>query len=199
LAGAAVSDDNGRAAVVGAAVTGASARIARDAAAAEGDQLPMFEAPTRFHGPRAAAVQAAIERRSGPGRPPGAVNKSTKAMREYLLGRGINPLVALMRYALMPPDLLAAELGCSKLEAFREWRSLQDAIAPYLFGKAAPTDEDGKAVPIFQMAFGMFGAPASAGGIEPWRYMESEQNQALRDVTPGVSHGGVSHEREKPA
>jgi hypothetical protein len=190
-----MSGDQGRAAVVADAVTGVAAGIAAADRAAADAQMPMFEVPTRFHGPRADAVRAAVERRSGPGRPPGAVNKSTKAMREYLLARGVNPLVALARYALMPPDLLAQELGCSVIEAFREWRSLQEALAPYLFGKAVPIDDEGKPVPFLQMNVG--GVLVAPGGDRepPWvtALREMQQNQGFLEPPKDVSHADMSH------
>lgn len=194
-----MSARTGRDGVIAEAISGGAAGIARDRAAAEAAQLGMFEVPTRFHGPRADAVRQAVARRAGPGRPEGARNKSTVAMREYLLARGVNPLIALMRYALMPPDLLAAELKCSILEAFREWRALQEALAPYLFGKAAPLDDDGKPVPLLSLHVGGLAIAPSGGAEAPWitALHEIEQNQRVIEHGAGVSHGDASHDGGK--
>ena len=192
-----MSAENGARAVVADAVSGVAARIAGERAAAE--QISMFEVPTRHAGARAEALQSAIEHRRERGRPPGAVNKSTKIFRDYLLARGVNPLQAMMQWSLHTPTSLAAELGCTRLEAFDRLMDLWGDLAPYFGAKMVPVDDLGRAAPMMLMQFGRFGVPKEAGGRAPWEYLESEQNQALLDVTADVSHGDVSHEREKPA
>jgi hypothetical protein len=188
-----VSGDNGTAAVVGDLVSGVAAGIVGARAAAEGEQLPMFEVPTRHTGAHAEALQRALEHKRSRGRPPGAVNKSTKEFREWLLKRGVHPLQTMMQWALHSPTSLAAELGCTRLEAFDRLVALHEALAPYFASKMVPVDDEGRPVPFMMMQFGNFGAAPSAGGQAPWRYLDSEQNQALAPPQGPVSHGDVSH------
>lgn len=96
------------------------------------EQLELLQPRTRFSGARARAIRATVEREGRVGRPPGAANLATEEWRKFLFSKGVSPLVAMARYAMMPPDLLAQELGCSKLEAFDRWQRLQEALAPYL-------------------------------------------------------------------
>ena len=192
-----MSADNGRAAVVAEAVNGVAAEIAGDRAAAAGEQLPMFEAPTRFSGPRAGHLQRALEHKRSRGRPPGSVNKSTKAFREWMLARGVHPLQAMMQWALHSPTSLAAELGCTREEAFGHLRGLWADLAPYFASKMVPVDDEGRPVPMFMMQFGQFGAPKEAGGQPPWDYLKTLENQALPAPEDPVSHGDVSHGKAK--
>lgn len=184
--------DGGRRGVMGEAVAAAAGELARRHDEAE--QIGMFPVPTRFTGARGEAVQAAIaEQRRRAGRPPGAQNKSTVAMRQWLLSRGADPLQRLMEFALHTPTSLAAELGCTRLEAFRELRALWEACAPFFHGKALPVDDDGKPLPFFQMFMG--GAGAADQARPPWKYIE--ENQPLRIAPDPVSHAAVSHEVPK--
>lgn len=193
-----MSQGDGKGGVVRELVTAARAEFEDQRRGAEGAQITMFPVPTRFHGPRADAVQRSTERRAEAGRPPGAQNATTKEFREWLLLRGVSPLVSLMRYAIMPPDLLAAELACTKLEAFREWRILQSELAPYLHARLALVDDQGKAVPSIMMTVGGHQVTV-ANGMTPWELREqlaaqvAQGNQAVIDAPPAVSHDAVSH------
>jgi hypothetical protein len=183
-----MSGDEGRAGVVAEAVKGAVGEIAR--AGSGGEQLEAFELPTRFVDERA-AQQA--ERTRRPGRPPGATNVATRQMREYLLKRGVNPLEQLMRWAVHTPESLSKELDCTLVEAFREWKALQFGLAEYLFGKAVATDDEGRAVPLFQMFLGGHAAAIGPGARPPWEYGEIVENQALSASEDLPSHGTPSH------
>jgi len=191
-----LSGDNGADRVVADAVAGAGAEIAATRAAAAGEQAELLELPSadpeRHAGELARAMTA--HRR---GRPPGAVNRSTKELREYLLRRGLNPLQAMMQWAMHSPESLARELSCTRLEAFDRLASLWRELAPYFASKMVPVDDTGRPVPLMLMQFGAFGAPKEAGGQAPWLYLDAEQNQALSDAAPIVSHGDVSHGTEK--
>jgi hypothetical protein len=186
----------GRAAVVAEAVNGAGAEIAGAEKLAAGEQVEMFAVPTRFR-PEDPRHAEQLERTRRPGRPPGAVNKSTAAFRDYLLARGVNPLEQLMRWSLHTPESLAAELGCTTLEAFRELRVLLCELAPYFASKVVATDAEGRAVPQFMMVFGGAGNGNAPGAAAPWLYLEHEQNQPLGDGAPAQSHGAQSHGQAK--
>lgn len=161
--------------------------------AAEPEQVELFALPTRFEGKLADRQQARVKAQ-GPGRPPGAKNKATVAIREYILSRGVDPLVRLAQWSMHTPESLASELDCSKLEAFRELRATWAALAPFLYGHAAPTDADGNAVPILQLAIGGQ-IQGLASGAPPWKYIE--ELQAVNAPAPSVSHGDVSHGEAK--
>lgn len=103
-----------------------------DVAARAAEQLSLL--PT----PAAAADLAADDegaRRSGPGRPPGSRNRRTEEWVEYLLRRYSSPLIGLFETFSRPVEQLAAELGCTKLEAFKEQRAALEAALPYVHQK----------------------------------------------------------------
>jgi len=191
--------DTAKGAIVRELVSEASAEFEAQAAAAKGAQLAMFSVPLRSRGgaEKAAAMQREIERRQGPGRPPGAQNLTTREFRNWLLGKGISPLASLMRYAIVPPDMLAAELGCTKIEAFREWRILQSELAPYLHAKLAFVDDQGQAVPFMQFVVAGQAITVNSGET-PWDARERiaremQQNQGLSALAPPQSHDDQSH------
>jgi hypothetical protein len=81
-----------------------------------------------------ALLPASAARKPGPGRPPGARNKSTDEWVRYLLAQteGRSPLYQLLRRSVMSLDQLKAELSCSLYEAAVEQRRCAEAVAPYL-------------------------------------------------------------------
>lgn len=89
------------------------------------DQVPGRDAST--------AVQLA-ERR-GRGRPPGALNKRNQKFRDQILAIAPHPALALARAYSTPVETLAAELGCSKLEAAQIGIRAAAELLPYLEGK----------------------------------------------------------------
>jgi len=178
--------------------SGALEKIRGDAA---GEQLGMFPVPSRFTGKRREALQGAIEHRRKAGRPAGARNKSTEELRRYLLARGADPLQCLVEWSLHTPTSLAAELQCTRLEAFDRLKDLWKEAAPFFYGKAVSVDGEGNAVPFFQMNFG--GAQGPGQALPPWLYqggpppIKRLENQPLAAPEDPVSHGDVSHEVPK--
>lgn len=77
--------------------------------------------------------------RRGPGRRPGSRNRSTEAWRTLILGRYRSPLEVLAETWSRPVEALSAELGCTRLEAFRVQQAAAEAALPYLHSKA-PTE-----------------------------------------------------------
>lgn len=73
------------------------------------------------------------------GRPPGASNKRTADVRDYLLSRYAHPLEVLAQMISRPTDTLAAELGCKPVEALALQKSAAAELAPYLEGKMPVT------------------------------------------------------------
>lgn len=71
----------------------------------------------------------------GPGRPPGAVNKRTADMRDFILSRYRSPLEVLAQTYSRPVAELAAELDCSLEDAFKAQLFAAKELAPYVHGK----------------------------------------------------------------
>jgi hypothetical protein len=69
------------------------------------------------------------------GRPKGARNKRTEAWLEFLDARYRSPLVVLAEAWSRPVDVLQAELGCTRLEAYALQQQAAIASAPYWHAK----------------------------------------------------------------
>jgi hypothetical protein len=136
------------------------------------------------------------------GRPPGAQNKSTREMLEFVRKLCGDPLERRFRYAMHTPETLAIELSCSKLEAFDRLEKLWADLSRFFYAQQAQVDGQGNAVtPRLTMVFPGQIAPANdADGAPrpPWEYLkvinaEVQQNQGFLASPNGVSHGDVSH------
>ena len=116
------------------------------------EQLGLFPAAAIGELPAAAVDRQAALRR-GPGRPAGAVNKRTAAMADYLLKRYPSPLQALAETYSRSVHDLAAELGCSRLEAFQLQVRAATELAPYRHGKMPVSiDLNSNNIPMIMMA-----------------------------------------------
>lgn len=73
-----------------------------------------------------------VERKPGPGRPPGSRNRRTEAWAQYLLARYASPLEVLAQIATSSVEELHKRLGCSPLEALQEKRLAALGLLPYL-------------------------------------------------------------------
>lgn len=138
------------------------------------------------------------------GRPPGALNKTTRDTLDFVRKALGDPLIESARWAMHTPDSLALVLGCSKAEAFDRIERLRADLRPYFYAKQAPVDSDGKAVPGLTMqVIAQGGVRIGADGeqLAPWLYDQDndaspQQNQRVIDHDAGVSHGDVSHGRK---
>lgn len=72
-----------------------------------------------------------VEAQRGPGRPPGARNRSTEALLDAFGRQYRHPLFVLGSIWSRPADVLAHELGCTKLEAFQLQQRAAEAALPY--------------------------------------------------------------------
>lgn len=140
-------------------------------------------------------------KRDRAGRPPGAKNRTTRDMLDFIRQTLGDPLLESARLAMHTPATLAADLKCTMLEAAQLLEKVRADLRPYFYAKQAPVDSDGKPVPGLTVQFGGHGADRDAQGRElpPWLREQGngssgEQNQRVIDVTPDVSHGDVSHE-----
>lgn len=183
--------------VIAAAVGQAAESLGRASSAADPEQLAFLAPPTRFEGARAQEMTAKLERYHsgrGGGRPKGAQNKATVHLRKWLLARGEDPLESMHRWSQHSPETLALEIGCTTAEAYDRLMSLKQVVASFLHPRLSPVNDDGQAVPMFQMTV-MANAAAGIVGFdrEPWlgdpevaaTIKRHEQNQALSE------HGSV--------
>src|SRR3989304_877895 len=127
-----MSADEGKRGVVRDAIAAAADEHNGVGEATRGEALELFPAPTRFSGGRATHLQLALRARNGPGRPAGAPNLGPKEFPHNPLGRGVAPLQRIMEWSMHTPTSLAAELQCSRLEAFDRLKDLWSEVAPFL-------------------------------------------------------------------
>jgi hypothetical protein len=131
------------------------------------DQVPNRDAAT--------AVQVA-ERR-GRGRPPGALNKRNAKFRDQLLALAPHPALALARAYSTPVDVLAAQLGCTRLEAAQLGIRAAAEVLPYVEGKQPISVAVHQRADVVMI---MAGAPGVSG----------EQLEAIaHDVNAGAAGG----------
>lgn len=163
------------------AIEVASARA--PAPAEEPEQLPLMPLPLTPAAPAPAEAE-----RSGPGRPPGARNKRTEAMIEYLERRYRPPLVVLAETYSRRVEDLARELGISKRDAFELQQQAAIHSLPYWHQKqpVAIAAEGGLVQLILGGAPGAGEAPPAApsegGMVLEARIVSSEENQGLSEV-----------------
>lgn len=141
--------------------------------------------------PAAAADAAAGDdeaRRSGPGRPPGSRNRRTEEWVDFLLRRYSSPLIGLAETYSRPVEVLAAELGCTKLEAFRIQQQAREAIAPYLHQKlpqAISIDAKSHATLVLELG-GVRPGEAGDDGVMVIEGTIVENQEVKRDADPSV-------------
>lgn len=140
----------------------------------------------------------------GPGRPRGSLSRSTKELVKLIEAHGANPILGMARIVATPVDVIAATLGCTKLEAAEYQRKVRADLAPYVAQKlplavqlaganagmlviynGAPAGEAGQGLPL-----------TLAEGVAPLT-IEHEENQALSEDADATSHGEASHETGK--
>ncbi len=132
------------------AVIAAVARAEARSAGSEPPAVQMDLLPSRFDPvidpvDRGKATEAV--RRDRAGRPPGAQNKTTREMLDFIRKTIGDPMLESARWAMHTPETMAAELGCDKLEAFDRLEKIRADLRPYFYAKQAPVDHDGKPVP----------------------------------------------------
>ncbi|MBI5112882.1 MAG: hypothetical protein HZA68_13015 [Rhodovulum sp.] len=136
------------------------------------------------------------------GRPPGAENKMTREVKDFVRQVMGDPVIERARWMLHTPESLAAVLGCTKLEAFDRLDRIRAELSRLWYAPAAPVDEDGRPVPTLNLVVGNQ-VVGTAEAPPPWVYAggpvvdQTQQNQSLSNASPAVSHGDVSHEPDK--
>jgi hypothetical protein len=84
---------------------------------------------------RDAATAVQVAERRGRGRPLGSLNKRNAKFRDQLLALAPHPALALARAYSTPVEVLAAQLGCTKLEAAQLGIRAAAEVLPYIEGK----------------------------------------------------------------
>jgi hypothetical protein len=118
------------------------------------------------------------------GRPKGAMNKRTGQLRDYLLSRYAHPLEVLAQTYTRPAEVLAAELGCTKLEAFQQQVRAAAELAPYIESKmpvAVGIDARGTVQLVINGAEAAGGAIIDAEGVTLGGLSAMLQNQGVMD------------------
>jgi hypothetical protein len=154
-------------------------------------QLPLLPADQldglpEARGERVVALQA--PRRAGPGRPPGAKNRSTTEWQRYLLAKYRSPLEALAEIMSRPVSDLVDEVGCTRFEALKLQVHAAAELAPYLHGKMPVEVQMHGDLPIFNLVLPQ--ALAQAGDASrtfDLSTLEIIENQGLAEgATSGV-------------
>lgn len=140
---------------------------------------------------------APVEKRDGPGRPPGSLNKDTEEMRRYLAALGYRPgQVALAEIGgggdldqlIARAKKISKELGCKPIEAFKLILDAAKEFSLYTGSKVQPDRGAGDAPGVVLLQVSEAQArEIGSGGVLIVGSLESQQNQELIDVTPGKS------------
>lgn len=153
-------------------------------------QLPLMPAEELAALPEGDFARRRALRTGRPGRPAGAINRSTEEWRRFLLGKYPSPLQVLCETFSRPVHDLMAELGCTRLEAFKIQMQAAAEAAPYLHGKMPVEIQVSGPRPVFIMS-----------DPKDWlRHMgatEAEASAVLADLRPisgTVIDQGVSAE-----
>lgn len=169
----------------------AIAEAAREAVPAPVEQLELL-APTRFA--PGSQQHAEMVERTRRGRPLNARNIATRKAIEVVRRLFGDPMVESARQLLHTPESLAAELNCTKLEAFDRLEKIRADLRRFMYAPLAAVDGQGNVVaPTFNMMVG--GAVQGADGRPPWVYEGGpiiEQNQALPAPANDVSDDAAS-------
>lgn len=179
------------------AVEKAALAVREAAAASAGEQAELFALPVQAS-PQLEAI-ASANRKAG--RPPGAENKGSRELRQWLLGRGVLPQAAVMQWIAGGPEVLWSFVtegkamgdfeGRAALRAkvLDSWLRTAMELGGYFLPKMQPVDDAGRVVPaMFMFAPGGGLMSAEGGQAPPWDYLKPiEQNQALSEAGDGES------------
>lgn len=136
-----------------------------------------------------AAARERAEARRGRGRPPGAGNKRTELVRDYLLGKGyVHPLERLAQFASYEPAELARAIGCKTHEAAEIIRKAAADLAPY-FESKRPTEVAIQSDSRHMIVVGALAAgPAPDGALSIFgaaaKAVEDQRDSAAEAVRP---------------
>lgn len=166
----------------------------------DGDQLGLFEGSSVFG---TLVVDSHRIVPNGRGRPKGSTNKTTADLVKLIQSKGRHPLLAMAEIVSTPIDVLAATLGCKKIEAAEYHRKVMSDLAPYVAQRQPQAVQvEGANAGMLQLFVGVPGdgaqgfglamqlAAAPAQGVT----IENEQNQALSEDEDSASNNAPSNE-----
>jgi hypothetical protein len=157
----------------------AIAEAAKEAMPTPAEQLELI--PTRFApGTKRHAAQL---RKAAGGRPRGSGNIASREVIAFVKKMFGDPMVESARWLLHTPETLAAELGCSKLEAFDRLERIRSELRKFFYAPKSPVDDDGKPVPVFNLVIGGAMQPAGEASV-PW--LDPATGQAWGAVIDGA-------------
>lgn len=187
--------------IAGEAARAAGAGILAARADAAGEQVELFGLPVADESGDVAAAAGRVAR--GPGRPEGASNKATVALREHLLRKGVLPQQALMQWVMLGPDGLAIWMAGGRESAvtaeiraiaFKEWAKVAGDLGKYFMAPMSPQDAQGNSVPFMNFQFLGAGAVDAAGNAVPPWILEAMKNQQVTKTIDGESQSQESKE-----
>jgi hypothetical protein len=129
-----------------------------------------------------AKIDGEVLKTRAPGRPPGSMNQRTRAFRDYILARhhGGHPVDGMIEAYQRPVHALAAELGCTKLEALRVQLDCRRIVLEYVEGKMPVSVNVNSQTGIAVIFEAFTGAQTAAGESE---YFQQLTVDAAPDVT----------------
>lgn len=140
---------------------------------------------------RDAATAIAVSERRGRGRPPGALNKRNAKFRDQLLALAPHPALALARAYSTPVETLAAQLGCTKLEAAQLGIRAAAEVLPYIEGKQPISVDVRKRSDVVMI---MAGGPSVPGA-----HLEAIADQVNAGMVEGIDWATVEIEDAMPS
>jgi len=180
----------------------AARQLADGLGAAEEIQLGMFREQSVFGTIR--QPDGPDIRRSGPGRPRGSVNRTTRDLVRLIEATGRHPILAMAEIVATPIDVIARTLGCKKIEAAEYHRKVMSDLAPYVAQRlplAVQISGANAGMLVINMGgpvgeaelTGLAMALAAHQGVA----IEHEENQALNEADAAAPHDAAPHEEGK--
>jgi hypothetical protein len=162
---------------------------------ADAEQLGLFSGSSVFGQLKDAD---GVRKASGPGRPRGSTNRTTRDLVKLITSKGKHPLLAMAEIVATPIDVIAATLGCKKIEAAEYHRKVMSDLAPYVAQRLplAVQVQGANAGVLIINTGGPIGEQ-SAAGLDMRVIEHDEQNQALSGDDNATSHDDASHEEVK--
>jgi hypothetical protein len=175
------------------------------AAAAEkaaGEQMMLFADRSVFGTLRDPESGTRVQQ--GPGRPRGSTNRTTRDLVKLIERTGRHPVLAMAEIVATPIDVIAATLGCKKIEAAEYHRKVMSDLAPYVAQKL-PTAIQIEGANAGMLVINLGGAAGEqhrlglqlADAARQAVLIEHEENQALSDDEDAPSHDDASHDEGK--
>lgn len=164
----------------------------------EAEQLGLFSAGSVFGEIRMPDGEKIP--RTGPGRPRGSANRTTRDLVKLIERSGRNPILAMAEIVATPIDVIASTLGCTRLEAAEYHRKVMGDLAPYVAQKLPTAVQiQGANAGMLVINLGMGGEGAGAGLA--MRVIDGQANPLISldadDADDAPSHDAPSHDEAK--